>query len=150
MTSKRSVDGFLDQPVVAVAGVSRKGSGFGAAAYRALRKAGYKALAVNPNGGSIDGDPIHTSFAALPEQAGAALVVTPPGESCKVVQEAAAAGIRQVWLQPGAASPEAVAWCGANGIDAVAGECILMFVETDKFPHNFHRWVWRKLGKLPR
>jgi predicted CoA-binding protein len=48
MTSKQSVDGFLDQTVIAVAGVSRSGRGFGAMAYRALKSAGYKALAVNP------------------------------------------------------------------------------------------------------
>ncbi|MCE5307290.1 MAG: CoA-binding protein [Acidobacteriales bacterium] len=150
MTSKQSVDGFLDQTVIAVAGVSRSGRGFGAMAYRALKNAGYKALAVNPNGGSIDGAPIHPSFAALPEAAGAALVVTPPGESAKVVQDAAAAGIRRVWLQQGAVSPEATGWCSANGIDAVSGECILMFLAPEKFPHNFHRWIWRKLGKLPR
>jgi len=78
MTSKQSVDGFLDQTVIAVAGVSRSGRGFGAMAYRALKSAGYKALAVNPNGGSIDGEPLHPSFAALPEPAGAVLVVTPP------------------------------------------------------------------------
>ena len=149
MNKKASVDGFLDQTVIAVAGVSRKGVGFGAAAYRALKAAGYKALVVNPNPGSIDGAPFYQSFAALPEAAGAVLVVTPPLESNRVVRDAAAAGIRRVWLQQGAESPEAVAWCGVNGIDVVAGECILMFLAPDKFPHNFHRWIWRKLGKLP-
>jgi uncharacterized protein len=149
MSKKESVDGFLDQTVIAVAGVSRQGSGFGAMAYRALNAAGYKALAVNPNPGSIDGEPFHRSFAALPEPAGAVLVVTPPRESARVVQDAAAAGIRRVWLQPGAEAPEAVAWCGANGIDVVAGECILMFLVPEKFPHNIHRWIWRMLGKLP-
>jgi predicted CoA-binding protein len=149
MNKKASVDGFLDQTVIVVAGVSRKGDGFGAMAYRALKAAGYKALAVNPNPGSIDGEPFHGSFAALPEPAGAVLVVTPPRESAKVVQDAAAAGIRRAWLQQGAEAPEAIAWCGANGIDAVAGECILMFLAPVKFPHNLHRWIWRKLGKLP-
>ncbi len=132
-----------------MAGVSRKGGGFGATAYRALKAAGYKALAVNPNPGSIDGEPFHGSFAALPEPAGAVLVVTPPHESARVVRDAAAAGIRRVWLQQGAEAPEAIAWCGANGIDVVAGECILMFLAPKKFPHNLHRWIWRKLGKLP-
>jgi hypothetical protein len=150
MSKKASVDGFLNQTVIAVAGVSRKGVGFGAAAYRALKAAGYKALAVNPNPGSIDGEPFHGSFAELPEPAGAVLVVTPPRDSNRVVRDAAAAGIRRVWLQQGAEAPEAIAWCGANGIDAVAGECILMFLAPEKFPHNLHRWIWRKLGKLPR
>jgi uncharacterized protein len=150
MIKKESINGFLDQGVIAVAGVSRDGTGFGAAAYRALKTAGYKALAVNPKGGAIDGEPLYASFAALPEPAGAVLVVTPPRESAKVVQDAVAVGIRRVWLQQGASSPEAVAWCGSNGIDTVDGQCILMFLDPDKFPHNFHRWIWRLLGKLPR
>lgn len=119
-------------------------------AYRALKKAGYAALAVNPNGGTIDAEPIFTSFSALPEQAGAALIVTSPRASQQAVRDAAAAGIRRVWFQQGASSPEAVQWCAGNGVDVVANECIMMFLTPDGFPHNFHRWIWRKLGKLPQ
>jgi hypothetical protein len=41
--------------------------------------------------------------------------------------EAAAAGIHHVWLQQGAESPEVLKACRDAGIDAVSGECVLMF-----------------------
>jgi predicted CoA-binding protein len=66
------------------------------------------------------------------------------------VRDAAAAGIRRVWMQQGAESEAAIRFCAENGISAVHGECILMFAEPAAFYHRMHRWVWGLLGKLPR
>ena len=73
-----------------------------------------------------------------------------PAQTQQVVRDAAAAGIRRVWLQQGAESAAAIRFCEENGISTVHGECILMFAEPAAFYHRAHRWVWKLLGKLPR
>lgn len=86
----------------------------------------------------------------MPEPVDGVFISVPPAETERVVEEAAVAGIRRVWMQQGAESPPAVRFCEENGIQAVHGECILMFAEPTAFYHRLHRWVWKILGKLPR
>ncbi|OGO15673.1 MAG: hypothetical protein A2Y93_06745 [Chloroflexi bacterium RBG_13_68_17] len=148
MTSKQTVEGFLSQPSLAIVGVSRGGKKFGNIAYRELKSKGYRLHIVHPEAQTIDGAECYPSLAELPEPVGGVLVVVPPDQTEKTVREAAAAGIRRVWMQQGAESPEAVRYCEENGISHVEGECILMFAKP-RFPHNAHRWVWGVMGKLP-
>ena len=148
MTSKASIDAFLAEPAIAVVGVSRSGKGFGNMAARALRQKGYRVYPVNPNADLVDGERCYRSLAELPEPARAVLVVVPPEQALGVVREAASAGIRRVWLQQGAESPVVILACAELGLDAVAGECILMFAKPTGV-HKAHRWVWKMVGKLP-
>ncbi len=149
MTPRAVIDEFLAQRRVAVVGASRSERKFGNAAYRALRAAGYRVFAVNREARSIEGDPCYASLSALPEPVGGALVVVPPGECEAVVRDAAAAGIRYVWMQQGAESDAAIAFCRANGIRWVDHQCILMFAEPSAWFHRAHRFVRRVTGRLP-
>ena len=81
-------------------------------------------------------------------QVGGVVLVVPPEQTEKLVRQAKEAGIQRVWMQQGAESPQAIAYCADNGIDAVHGECIMMFAQP-KGIHRFHRWLWSVLGKLP-
>jgi predicted CoA-binding protein len=148
MESKAPIDAFLAEPAIAVVGVSRSGKGFGNAAARELRRKGYRIYPVNPEADLIDGDRCYRALDALPEPVGAVLVVVPPGQALRVVREAAAAGMRHVWLQQGAESPQVIQACADLGLDPVAGKCILMFAEPTGV-HKLHKWIWGCLGKLP-
>lgn len=150
MTSKQAVDGFLAQKSLAVVGVSSSGNGFGAAAVRELRTNGYRVFPVHPTAKELDGQPCYASLGALPEAVGGVLTVVPPAQTDVVVREAAAAGIRRVWMQQGSASKDAVAFCREKGIETVHGECILMFLAKGPALHRLHRGLWRLFGKLPR
>jgi predicted CoA-binding protein len=150
MTNKSIVDDFLSQRTLAVVGVSRDPKKFGAIVYRELKAKGYRVLPVNPKMETFDGDHCYPSLTALPERPGGALIIVPPSQTEAVVQDAAAAGIRRVWMQQGAESDAAVRFCQANGISEVHGECILMFAQPQGFGHKAHRWVWGLLGKLPK
>lgn len=149
MTSKTAVSDFLAQKTLAVVGVSRQGGKFGNTAYNELKAKGYRVLAVHPQAESVEGDPCYPNLAVLPEAVGGVLIVVPPVETEKVVQEAAAASIRHVWIQQGAESEAAIRFCQENGLNAVYGECILMFAEPTAFGHRLHRWIWGLLGRLP-
>jgi predicted CoA-binding protein len=150
MTTKAAVKDFLDQRTLAVVGVSRGGKKFGNTAYKELKAKGYQVFPVNHHVDAIDGDRCYSSLSALPEPVGGVLIVVPPRETEQVVRDAAAAGIRRVWMQQGAESQAAIQFCEERGISAIHGECILMFAEPAAFYHRLHRWVWRLLGKLPQ
>jgi predicted CoA-binding protein len=150
MTSKAAVADFVSQRKLAVVGVSRKKMKFGNLAFRELKRKGYKLFPVHPHAEQLEGERCSASLAALPEPVEGLLVIVPPAQAEQVVREAAAAGIRRVWLQQGAGSPAAIRFCEENGISVVHGECILMFAEPAAWYHRAHRWVWGLLGKLPR
>jgi predicted CoA-binding protein len=149
MTTRVAVEAFLAEPAIAVVGVSRSGKKFGNYASKTLREKGYKVYPLHPSAQMIDGVECYRRFDELPEEVGAVLVVVPPTQAATVVREAAAAGIHRVWLQQGAESPDVVKLCADLGVEAVAGECILMFAKPASF-HKAHGWVWKLLGKSPR
>lgn len=148
MTSRTAVDAFLAQPAIALVGMSRSGHGFGNYARAALAKQGYRVYPLHPTADAIEGQRCYRRFADLPEHVDAVLIVVPPDEAEFVVKQAAAAGIHHVWLQQGAESPQVLEACREAGVDAVAGECILMFAKPTGF-HKLHRLVRQLTGQLP-
>jgi predicted CoA-binding protein len=87
-------------------------------------------------------------LADLPEPVGAVFISVPPDQAVAAIRDAAAAGVRRVWLQPGAASPYVLGVCRDLGLETVADECILMFVAPHGI-HKAHRWVDQMLHRLP-
>ena len=150
MTTKAAIEGLISQKVLAVAGVSRDPNGFGNLAYRTLKAKGYRAMAINPNAQSIDGDPCFQSLKALPEKVGGLVVTTQPAVSEQLVREAAELGIGHVWLQQGSESPAVIQFCQEHGIDVVSGECIMMFIPHPAFPHNVHKFIKAVVGGKPK
>ena len=150
MTTQTAVNDFVGQRSLAVVGVSRQPKKFGTYAYKELKKRGYRVFPVNPQAETIEGDPCFPNLSALPERVGGVVVIVPPNQVEQVVRDAAAAGIKRVWMQQGATSPEAIKICEENRISEVHGECILMFAGKVESVHRLHRWVWKILGKLPQ
>ena len=148
--SKKTVEEFFAQPALAVVGVSRSGKKFGNYAYRNLKDKGYKVYQIHPESKSIDGDECYPDFKSAPDKIEGAVLVIKPIHTLKVLQEAADAGIKYVWLQQGAESKEAIDFCIKNGIHVVHNECIMMFTEPVKSIHRFHRWIWTIAGKMPK
>ena len=150
MSTRAAIDDFLAQRSLAVVGVSRSGKKFGNAAYRELKAKGYSLVPVHPEAQELEGDRCAPGLRSLPAPVTGVLVVVPPQQAEAVVQEAADAGIRRIWLQPGAESPAAIQLAESRGCSVVAGECILMFAEPAGFGHRAHRWIRRWYGGLPR
>jgi predicted CoA-binding protein len=148
MVSAKAIEAFLENPSLAVVGVSRSGKGFGNFACRVLRTKGYRVYPVNWSTPTVDGVRCYARVSDLPERVNAALIVVPPAQAVEVVREAAAAGIRHVWLQQGAESAEALAVGAELGLSLVAGECILMFAGPTGV-HRAHRWLRQVTHRLP-
>jgi len=115
------IEDFINRRRWAIVGVSHNPTKFGHIIFKDLRRAGYDVQAVGRSGGELDGVPIYASLAALPERPEVVDVVVPPEQTEIVVRECAELGLRRVWLQPGAESPQAIAFCRANGIEVVFG-----------------------------
>jgi len=150
MASRATIDGFLSERTLALVGVSRSGKKFGNTVLKELTGKGYQVLPVHPEAEEIDGARCWPSLKALPERAGGVVVVVPSAQAEKVVEAAADAGIRRVWLQQGSGSPDVVRAAEARGLEVVDGECILMFAEPTAFFHRAHRWMRGAFGRLPR
>lgn len=148
MISKATIDGFLDQKALALAGLSRSGKKFGNAVLKNLSGKGYEVLPVHPEAAVIGGVRCFRSLAELPTKVGGLVLVVPPAQTEMLVKEAHEAGIDRVWMQQGAESGEAIRYCEDHGMDVVHGECIMMFAEPTGV-HRFHRWLRGLFGKLP-
>ncbi len=149
MTTQGSVDQFLSLKHLVLAGVSRSGKKFGNMILKTLKAKGYEITVVHPEATQIDGAECYSSISDLPKRTWGLVTVVAPVHTEKLVRDAASAGIKNVWMQQGSESPDAVAFCRDNGINEVHGECILMFAQPTGF-HKFHRWIWGLLGKLPK
>jgi len=150
LATKSAVMDFVSQRSLAVVGVSRKGNKFGNTAYRELKAKGYQLVPVHPQAETLEGDRCVKNLASLPASVGGVLVIVPPQQAEQVVQEAAAAGIKHVWLQQGAESQAAIRLAESKGMSVIAGECILMFAEPAGFGHRAHRWIKGLFGGLPK
>ena len=150
MTTEADVDDFIAQRKLALVGMSSQKKKFGNAVYRELISNGYEVFPVHPTAESIDGQTCWPSLSRLPEPVDGVVVVVPPKAAKQVVQESGEAGIRRVWLQQGAESPEVIRYGAKKNISIIHGECILMFLDSPAFIHRFHRWLWGVFGKLPK
>ena len=146
MTSKADIQDFISQEKLALVGVSRTESKFSNGAYKELKAKGYRVFGVNSAGGALDGDPIYTSLAGLPEPVDGVLVFVKPERAAEVIRDCAANGVQRVWLQQGAQSDEALRLCAEHDIRVVSGECILMYAGQAGF-HKFHRFFRDAFGK---
>lgn len=127
MSSREKIQQFLKAPAFAVVGASEDTSKFGNKVYRMYLRHSMKAYPVNPNCKTIDGTPVFATLSALPEKVESISVITPPAVTEKVVHDAIAAGVKNVWMQPGADSAAAVRAAEDAGLNVIhGGPCILV------------------------
>jgi predicted CoA-binding protein len=150
MNTRKDIQDFVAQKTLAVVGMSRAPHSFSANATKALRAKGYRLFLVNPNAAEIQGERCFPRMATLPEVVGGALFLTPPSATADAVREAVEAGVKHIWIQQGAESKEALAWCAAKNVSVISGHCILMFAEPVGSLHRIHRWLKGLFGGLPK
>jgi uncharacterized protein len=152
MTYQERVDDFLAQKRIAVSGLSRsKDSGAGAI-YLKLRDKGYRVFALHPEAEALHGDPCYSHLRDIPGGVDAVFIMNSPDVSAQVADEAAAMGIKRLWMHnntvmPSSVSKEAVERCKDADINVIDVGCPMMFVEPDVF-HACMRWWVRATGKM--
>lgn len=123
---------FLAAKTYAVAGASTNRHKYGNRVFRALLAAGRETYPLNPTQDEVEGHGAYPSVADLPLVPEALSIVTPPEVTRRVVADAIAAGVKHVWMQPGAEdedASEAAREAGLNVIDD--GSCILVMLARE-------------------
>lgn len=138
---------FLEAPSLAFAGARRSGQGFGSQLLRELVRQGYRVTPVHPEAPALEGLPCVASFEAL-ERPLPLVVALPRAKALGALEAAAQAGIREVWLQQGSESPEALRLAERHGLHVVHGACLFMHLPDVRGIHRLHRGLWRLLGLL--
>ena len=153
-TTRADIDSFLGHRRLAMVGVSRDPKHFSRYLLKELCTRGYDVVPVNPAAQEIDGRPCIPNVKAIEPPVEAALLMTPPSETIKVVDDCADAGIHEIWMHrgggQGSVSQVAVALCREKGIRVVEGECPFMFLPNTQFPHRVHGFIRKLVGGYPR
>jgi predicted CoA-binding protein len=157
-TTRADIDDFLRCNSIAFVGVSRNPRDFSRQLFRELCRRGYQVVPVNPHAEEIEGRPCFSSLqdprvCKMDPPLEAALLMTSPFETERVVRDCLAAGIRRVWMHRGAGrgavSPGAVEFCQQNGIRLVEGYCPFLFLPRAQLFHRVHGFFVKLAGHYP-
>ncbi len=127
-----NIEDFLAASSFAVAGASQDRAKYGNKVFRALVASGRTVYPLNPTAPEVEGHPAFASIAELPVVPESLSIVTPPQVTRLVIQQALAAGVKNIWMQPGAEDSkrsQAAREAGLNVIDD--GSCILVLLARE-------------------
>jgi predicted CoA-binding protein len=144
----QAIQDFINGKRIAVVGASRDPKKFGNMAFTELAARGYQVFPVHPTAQEIAGAKCYPNLTALRGQVDGALVVVPSEQASSVLREAASIGVKNVWLQQGAESPEALTLARDLGLNLVAKKCVLMYAPPVRSFHGWHRLFARLFGQL--
>ena len=114
---------LLRSRTLAVVGLSERPDRPSHEVARRLKEAGYRIIPVNPNAGSVLGEPSYPSLREVPGPVDMAVVFRRPEHVGAVVDEAIQAKVPVVWMQLGIREPEAARRAEAAGIEVIMDRC---------------------------
>ena len=150
MNKKQSIEQFLVQKKIAIAGVSGNTKKFGYAIFNELREKGFDICPINPKMDKVDGVKCYSAVRDIPDEYDKLFIVTPKQETDNILKVAAEKGIEHVWVQQMSDTKETKQIAMDNGIELITKECIFMFAEPVKSIHKFHKVIWKIFGLLPK
>ena len=119
-----------EMKTVAVIGASSHRHKFGNKALRAFEHRGYTVLAINPNEREVEGHKTYASVLDVPGRIDMATVYIPAEAGVRVVEELAARGVPEVWLNPGADEDAVVDRARELGLNIVRACSIVAIGES--------------------
>lgn len=111
---------------LAIIGATDHPGKYGGIIYRDMKGKGFQVFAVNPYRQTVDGDPCWPSVGDLPDTPTIAVFVVPAKRGLEVLRDCAEAGVRNIWLQPGASSPELEQALDTGDFDWISGACVMV------------------------
>lgn len=115
---------------LAIVGATDRQTKYGSIIYRDMKAKGFPVFAVNPYRDSVDGDPCWATVGDLPEKPTIVVLVVPAKRGIGVLADCAEAGIRNIWIQPGAFSMEMKNVLEAGDFDWLAEACVMVRART--------------------
>ncbi len=111
---------------LAIIGATDTPGKYGGIIYRDMKAKGFTVFAVNPGRDTVDGDPCYHSVNDLPETPTIAVFVVPAPRGVRVLEQCREAGIRNIWIQPGAFSSAFRSALDGDDFDWVAEACVMV------------------------
>jgi len=116
---------FMNQKRFAVVGASDNPQKNGNRVVKNLKRRGYEVYPVNPRLKEVEGLKCYARLSEIPVRVDVVDFVVPPEETEKVLEECKALGLDRIWLQPGAESEKAIAFCRENNLKVVHDVCVM-------------------------
>ncbi|MSO46012.1 MAG: CoA-binding protein [Acidobacteria bacterium] len=112
---------------VAVVGASSDRRKFGNRALRAFRADGYTVIPINPHEREVEGLAAYPSVLDVPGRIDMASVYVPPDVGLRLLPEFEQKQIGEIWLNPGAESPEILAEARRRKLNVIEACSIVAF-----------------------
>ena len=113
---------------IALVGATDNESKYGHTIFLDLKRKGYRVYPVNPRRDTVQGEKAYSKLADIPEPPSIVNFVIPPRFTLHVLKQCLELGLMNVFIQPGAESPEVMEFIQENGFNYLANACIM--VET--------------------
>ncbi|CAM9427621.1 unnamed protein product [Heterosigma akashiwo] len=140
MSTQSLIQDFLQADKFAVVGASDKRNKFGNKILRCYQQHGLSVTPVNPIKKEIEGLEVAKTLADVPDISPdiGVSIITSPAITEEVLEQAAALGVRRLWLQPGAESSAVLAKAQALGLELLCGgPCLLVELGyDDSYTHD--------------
>ena len=115
---------------LAIVGATDSPGKYGGIIYRDMKAKGFTVYAVNPGRDTVDGDPCYPRVTDIPETPTMAVLVVPAPRGIRVLEDCAAAGVENVWVQPGAFSADLGDALDAGGFHWLAEACVMVLARV--------------------
>ena len=109
----------MSKPTVAIVGASADQNKFSNKSIHAHLRAGYEVYPVNPKEETIEGLKCFKSVAEIPVALDRISLYLPPAVGMKVLDDMAAKGCQELWVNPGADSPELIQKAQMLGLNPI-------------------------------
>jgi len=118
--------------IFAVVGVSSNLKKYGYKVFNNLKTTGYSVYAINPNVDHIGDVKVYNSLKDLPEKIDVVVCIVPPKITLDIVKQAKELDIKNIWMQPGSESEEAINFCKEEKINLIYNQCIIINNKNEK------------------
>lgn len=142
------IDDFIRSKKIAVVGMSRTGRKFGNIAGKELKAKGYDIYPVHTEAQEIDGLTCYPELKSLSGVVDGLFISVPAWRVIPVLEDAAEMGLKRIWLQQGAWSPEVQKAIEKLNLPVVTRKCILMYAQPVRSIHKVHRTLKSIFGGL--
>lgn len=124
----RDILSLLEEPgtTIALVGATDNESKYGHTIFLDLKRKGYRVYPVNRRRDTVQGEKAYSKLADIPEPPTIVNFVIPPRFTLHVLKQCLELGLMNVFIQPGAESPEVMEFVQENGFNYLANACIMV------------------------
>ncbi|MCC5464993.1 CoA-binding protein [Pelosinus baikalensis] len=121
-----NIDTMLNLKTWAVVGATDNKEKFGYKIFKVMLEAGFEVYPINTGVAEILGQKCYPTLKDLPIKPEAVDIVVPPKIGEKIMHECAEIGIKNVWLQPGADTPQVIRVAEELGLNVIHHACVMV------------------------